>query len=108
MDIRPPGKRLVRTQSMLFTLMGDYIRYRKDKFPGVVIIKMMKELGYSESSVRSALSRLCQNKWLINEHEGRKSYYWLTRQSEVLLEKGYRKIYGLINSGRISSFDIKI
>ncbi|MFZ3172401.1 MAG: PaaX family transcriptional regulator C-terminal domain-containing protein [Carboxydocellales bacterium] len=100
MDIRPPGKRLVRTQSMLFTLMGDYIRYHKDKFPAVVIIKMMKELGYSESSVRSALSRLCQNNWLKNEHEGRKSYYWLTKQSEVLLEQGYRRIFHLQQIGQ--------
>jgi len=88
-----PSGRLVRTQSMIFTLMGDYLRYREGEFAVGNIIKMMRTLGYTDQAVRSALSRMCGNNWLHNRRAGNKSYYRLTGKSEALLERGYHRIF---------------
>ena len=95
MDIRPPGKRLVRTQSMLLTLVGDYIYNRQEQFSVKLITGMMSVLGYSEASVRSALSRLCRSGWLETVRLGRKSCYSLTKKSQILLEQGHNRIFHL-------------
>lgn len=84
--------RLVRTQSMIFTLMGDYF-YHEGEFAVRDIIKMMQTLGYTDQAVRSALSRMCSNNWLKNRRVGNKSYYCLTGKSKMLLDRGYHRIF---------------
>jgi len=86
-------RRLVRTQSIIFTLMGDFLRSRGGEFTVGSIIKMLQPLGYTDQAVRSALSRMCGNKWLRNKRVGHKSYYRLTNKSVELLERGYHRIF---------------
>ena len=45
-------------QDMVFTLYGDYIRYRGGEIWTGSLIQLLKHLGMSEQAVRSVLSRM--------------------------------------------------
>ncbi|MDT3700540.1 MAG: PaaX family transcriptional regulator C-terminal domain-containing protein [Thermincola sp.] len=80
-------KQPVRTQSIMFTLLGDDF-YLKGIFKPVWIgtyINIFNELGYSEKSTRLALSRMCANGWLKRVKDGKKSYYFMAERCLKLL-----------------------
>lgn len=81
------------SQGMIFTLYGDYIRYRGGEIWTGSLIKLLKHLGMSEQAVRSALSRMWKKGWLKRRRIGRRSYYSLTDKSQKLLATGARRIF---------------
>ncbi len=78
---------------MLFTLYGDYIRYRGGEIWAGSLISLLGYLGCSEQAVRSALSRMCQKGWLKSRKVGNKSYYSLTVKARKLLDEGAARIF---------------
>jgi len=83
----------VRTQFLIFTLFGDFIMDRGGKIWTSDLLYLMGVLGVSERAVRSTLSRMTRNKWLVSYREGRRSQYSLTTRGRNLLEKGGRRIF---------------
>jgi phenylacetic acid degradation operon negative regulatory protein len=81
------------SQGMIFTLYGDYIRYRGGEIWTGSLIKLLKHLGMSEQAVRSALSRMWKKGWLTRRRVGRRSYYSLTDKSQRLLAAGAQRIF---------------
>jgi len=81
------------SQGMVFTLYGDYIRYRGGEIWTGSLIKLLQHLGMSEQAVRSVLSRMWKKGWLKRRRVGRKSYYSLTKKSEKLLAAGAQRIF---------------
>lgn len=81
------------SQDMVFTLYGDYIRYRGGEIWTGSLIKLLKHLGMSEQAVRSVLSRMWKKGWLKRRRVGRKSYYSLTKKSQELLAAGAERIF---------------
>lgn len=84
---------------MLFTLYGDYIRH----FGGTIwtgsLIKLMGELGFSPGSVRTALSRTCQQGWLKVVRDGKYSFHSLTKHGQERMEEAARRIFHLRSEG---------
>lgn len=78
---------------MIFTLYGDYIRYRNGEIWTGSLIKLLECLGMSEQAVRSALSRMWKKGWLQRRRIGRRSYYSLTDKSRNLLSDGAQRIF---------------
>jgi phenylacetic acid degradation operon negative regulatory protein len=81
------------SQGMIFTLYGDYIRYRGGEIWTGSLIQLLKHLGMSEQAVRSVLSRMWKKGWLKRRRVGRKSYYSLTKKSQDLLAAGAQRIF---------------
>jgi phenylacetic acid degradation operon negative regulatory protein len=81
------------SQDMVFTLYGDYIRYRGGEIWTGSLIKLLRHLGMSEQAVRSVLSRMWKKGWLKRRRVGRKSYYSLTKKSQELLAVGAQRIF---------------
>jgi phenylacetic acid degradation operon negative regulatory protein len=81
------------SQQMIFTLYGDYIRYRGGEIWTGSLIRLLKHLGMSEQAVRSVLSRMWKKGWLRRRRVGRKSYYSLTKKSQDLLAAGAQRIF---------------
>lgn len=81
------------SQGMIFTLYGDYIRYRGGEIWTGSLIKLLKHLGMSEQAVRSVLSRMWKKGWLQRRRVGRRSYYSLTEKSQELLAAGAQRIF---------------
>ena len=66
------------TQSMIFTIYGDYIRNYGNKIWIGSLIQLLKEFGHNEQGVRVAVSRMMKQGWIQSEKKGNKSYYFLT------------------------------
>jgi phenylacetic acid degradation operon negative regulatory protein len=84
---------MLRSQDLVFTLYGDYIRHRGGEAWTGSLIELLGLLGMSEQAVRSALSRMSRKKWLKGRRVGNKSFYSLTPKSIKLLEEGAQRIF---------------
>ncbi len=84
---------MARSQDLVFTLYGDYIRHRGGEAWTGSLIELLGLLGLSEQAVRSTLSRMSRKGWLKGRRVGNKSYYSLTPKSIDLLEEGAQRIF---------------
>jgi phenylacetic acid degradation operon negative regulatory protein len=84
---------MLRSQDLVFTLYGDYIRHRGGEAWTGSLIELLGLLGMSEQAVRSALSRMSRRGWLKGRRVGNKSFYSLTPKSIKLLEEGAQRIF---------------
>ncbi len=82
-----------QSQNMIFTLYGDYIRYRGGEAWTSSLIELLSLFGLSDQAVRSTLSRMSQKGWLESRRVGKYSFYSLTPKSRALLEEGARRIF---------------
>jgi len=81
---------------MIFTIYGDYIRHYGHKIWIGSLIRLMKEFGHNEQSVRVAVSRMMKQGWLNSEKKGNKSYYFLTPRGELRMEEAAVRIFKLM------------
>lgn len=91
----PRPKVPVRTQSLLFTIYGDYV-YIRNKGSEIWIgslIKLLAEFGFSEQAARLALSRMCRKGWLRRQKVGNRSYYSMTSNSVRLMDESVKRIF---------------
>lgn len=84
---------MIRPQSMMFTLFGDYIMHRGGEIWVGSLIRIAAQFGLSEQAVRSALSRMSQKGWLTARRVGNRPYYSPTDRTRRLLEEGERRIF---------------
>ena len=78
---------------MVFTLYGDYLRFREGPVWVGSLIALLGQLGLSQAAVRTVLSRMTRKGWLAVQRVGAKSYYGLTPKGERLMEAGEQRIY---------------
>lgn len=83
------------TQSMIFTIYGDYIRHYGNKIWIGSLIKLLKEFGHNEQAVRVAISRMLKQGWVKSEKQGHKSYYYMTPRGVQRIEETAKKIVKL-------------
>ncbi len=83
----------VRTQFLIFTLFGEYVRPRGGSIWTSDILSLLDTLEVGERATRTALSRMSQRGWLSASKQGRHSQYSLTEQGWTLLEQGEQRIF---------------
>lgn len=86
-------KRIIRPQSAMLTLYGDYLLDRGEEIGIGSLITLFNNFGLSDQAVRSAVSRMCHAGLLKARSEGRKSYYSLTSRGHDLLSTGAQRIF---------------
>jgi len=84
---------VARSQDLVFTLYGDYIRHGGGEAWTGSLIELLGLLGLSEQAVRSTLSRMSRKGWLKGRRVGNRSCYSLTPKSIELLEEGAQRIF---------------
>jgi len=99
---------MLRPQSAMLTLYGDYVLHRGGEIGIGSLIKLLGNFGLSEQAIRSAVSRMCRAGLLEARREGRKSYYSLTESGHDLLTKGTRRIFERKNSNWDGSWNIVV
>ena len=82
-----------RVWSLIVTIMGDMIVPRGGRVPVAVLSDILNPLGISESALRTALSRLTQDGWVISAREGRSSFYRLTPHALAETSAASLRIY---------------
>ncbi|MBO8157017.1 MAG: phenylacetic acid degradation operon negative regulatory protein PaaX [Bacillaceae bacterium] len=85
----------MNTRSMIFTLYGDYIRHYGNSIWIGSLIKLLKEFGHNEQSVRAAISRMNKQGWVRAEKKGNKSYYYLTERGVDRMNEAAKRIFKL-------------
>lgn len=88
------GQRPVRGGSLLITIFGDAIAPRGGRVMLGSLIGLARPFGLSERLVRTAVSRLATEGWLVATRHGRRSEYRLTDNGETLFAEATRRIYG--------------
>jgi phenylacetic acid degradation operon negative regulatory protein len=86
-------KRIIRPQSAMLTLYGDYLLGRREEIGIGSLITLFTNFGLSDQAVRSAVSRMCHANILKARSKGRKSYYSLTPRGHDLLTTGAQRIF---------------
>jgi phenylacetic acid degradation operon negative regulatory protein len=82
-----------RANSLIITVYGDFIAPHGGTVWLGSFIRLVQPLGLNERMVRTSVYRLSQEKWLVSEQLGRKSYYSLTTSGRRRFEHAYRRIY---------------
>jgi phenylacetic acid degradation operon negative regulatory protein len=82
-----------RANSVIITIYGDFIAPHGGTVWLGSFIKLVAPLGINERMVRTSVYRLSQEKWLVSEQIGRRSYYSLTTSGRRRFEHAYRRIY---------------
>lgn len=84
---------LVRPQSMIITLYGDYVRNTGGCIGISSLIQLLGHFGLSPRAVRSAVSRMKRDDLLTIDRCKGRSFYALTRKSAKILEEGAARIF---------------
>lgn len=85
----------LNTRSMIFTIYGDYIRHYGSEIWIGSLIKLLKEFGHNEQSVRAAVSRMNKQGWVEARKKGNKSYYCLTPRGIDRMDEAATRIFKL-------------
>lgn len=85
----------VNTRSMIFTLYGDYISHYGNEIWIGSLIRLLKEFGHNEQSVRAAISRMGKQGWVESRKVGNKSYYCLTDRGVKRINEAGKRIFKL-------------
>ncbi len=86
-------RRPVRAKSLIITIYGDFIAPHGGTIWLGSLARLVEPLGLNERVVRTSVYRLSQEKWLVSEPIGRRSYYSLTASGRRRFEQAYRRIY---------------
>jgi phenylacetic acid degradation operon negative regulatory protein len=83
-----------RTGSLIVTIFGDAIVPRGGTVWLGTLVDILKAMGVGDGVVRTAVSRLAADDWLMREKIGRNSYYRLSEKGRATFADATRRIYG--------------
>lgn len=87
--------RSLQARSMLFTLFGDYVRHYGATIWVGSLIALMAELEFTSAAVRTAVSRMARQEWLVSIRSGRASYYALSPRGQARMDEAAQRIFTL-------------
>src|SRR5213079_725870 len=91
------GEVAVDARSALFDLYGDHLRARDDEFRGQVpvaaLVRMLAPLGVQAPAVRTAISRMVRQGWLVAVRLPEGPGYALTPRAVRRLDEAAERIY---------------
>lgn len=90
---------MMKPQSMLFTIYGEYVRHYGSEIWVGSLTRLMGEFGLSEQAVRAAISRMLRQGWLESRRVGNRSYYSMSPRGQKRLDEAAARIYKVEASG---------
>lgn len=86
-------ERRVRVWSLIITFLGDAIVPRGGEVSASTIQELMTRLGVESGAVRTAMSRLTSDGWVIREKRGRRSFFRLSKTGYDPFRQATARIY---------------
>lgn len=83
----------VHAGSLIISVFGDAVLPRGARLWLGSLIQLLEPLGINERLVRTAVYRLVQDGWLVNQACGRRTDYMLTAAGRARFEEASRQIY---------------
>lgn len=94
-----------RTWSVIITFFGDAIVPRGGRVWLGTLLAFFKSMDVSETVVRSAVSRLAAEDWLVRTKVGRNSFYHLAARGQETFALAAQRIYHHDRGGWTGAFD---
>ncbi|MFK7874705.1 MAG: PaaX family transcriptional regulator C-terminal domain-containing protein [Paracoccaceae bacterium] len=82
-----------RVWSMVVTIFGDAVLHRGGRISVQDLQSLTEPMQISEGSLRTAISRLASEGWLIGERVGRNSFYSLSDDAKKQTQAAAHQIY---------------
>lgn len=83
----------LRVWSLVITVFGDAVVPRGGQAPLTLLQDLMARLRIEPGAVRTAMSRLAADHWVLREREGRNSFYRLADEGRHAFDLATRRIY---------------
>lgn len=83
----------LRVWSLVVTVFGDAVAPRGGQAPLTLLQDLMARLRIEPGAVRTAMSRLAADHWVLREREGRNSFYRLADEGRHAFDLATRRIY---------------
>lgn len=83
----------LRVWSLVITVFGDAVAPRGGRIATARLQALLERLGVEPGALRTALSRLAADGWLIREREGRASHYRLSEKGLAEFGPATARIY---------------
>lgn len=103
-DLQESGA--LRVWSVIITVFGDAVVPRGGVVGLVSLLPLLERIGIEQNAVRTAMSRLANDGWVVRERIGRQSFYSLAKDGQATFESAARRIYALQPSPWTGFFEI--
>jgi phenylacetic acid degradation operon negative regulatory protein len=98
----------MQARSALFDLYGDYLRPRGGRAPVAALVRLLAPLGIAAPAVRTAVSRMVRQGWLLPLRLTTGPGYLLTPKAARRLDEAAARIYRTGRVGWDGQFDLII
>lgn len=93
----------VQARSALFDLYGDHLRARGGQAPVAALVRLLAPLGITAPAVRTAVSRMVRQDWLVPVRLPSGPGYRLTERATRRLDEAHARIYRTTAPDRAAS-----
>lgn len=98
----------MQARSALFDLYGDHLRQRGGQAPVAALIRLLAPLGIAAPAVRTAVSRMVRQEWLVGVRLPAGPGYQLTTRAVRRLDEAAARIYRTGRSTWDGRFDLLV
>jgi phenylacetic acid degradation operon negative regulatory protein len=96
----------MQARSALFDLYGDHLRSRGGRAPVAALVRLLAPVGIAAPAVRTAVSRMVRQGWLVAARTPAGPGYQLTPKAERRLDDAAARIYRTARTGWDNRFDL--
>jgi phenylacetic acid degradation operon negative regulatory protein len=98
----------VHARSALFDLFGDHLRQRGGRAPVASLVRILAPLGVAAPAVRTAISRMVRQGWLVPAEVDGGRGYALTDRARQRLDDAAARIYRTRDSAWDGTWDLVV
>src|SRR5258706_15484767 len=98
----------MQARSALFDLYGDYLRPRGSRAPVAALVRLLAPLGIAAPAVRTAVSRMVRQGWLLPLRVSEGAGYQLTVKAVQRLDDASARIYRTRRASWDGRFDLLV
>lgn len=91
----------LRVWSLVVTVFGDAVQLRGGRIATLRLQHLLERVGVEAGTLRTALSRLSNDGWVLRDREGRNSFYRLSEVGQAEITAAGAAIYAPPVSGKI-------
>jgi phenylacetic acid degradation operon negative regulatory protein len=94
----------LRVWSLVVTVFGDAVQHRGGRIATLRLQHLLERVGVEAGALRTALSRLTSDGWVVRDREGRNSFYRLSVDAQAEISTASVDIYAAPSSGKVSEW----
>lgn len=94
----------LRVWSLVVTVFGDAVQHRGGRIAMLRLQHLLERIGVEAGALRTALSRLSSDGWVLRDREGRNSFYRLSENGQTEVTAAAANIYRQPRAGEIQNW----